>query len=189
MEQSTSKECSRGVLAARVIFLCVGAAIAYGIVNDQITIRISQEYFTIAHPPIFGEQPPTTLAILWGVAGTWWIGLFFGIVLALSATMGPKPVRESKSLYTPVLCLITIMAGSALAAGIVGYFLCQFGFLNLQHFIGRRALLIPDFKHPSFFCVACAHYAGYFVGAIGAIVMARNVWMSHCFAATSQAPT
>ena len=39
--------------APKITFICVMAAVVYGIVHDQFTPRICLEYFTIFHPPIF----------------------------------------------------------------------------------------------------------------------------------------
>jgi hypothetical protein len=38
--------------SVKIIALCVGAAIAYGVLQDQVTARVCVEYFTIGHPPI-----------------------------------------------------------------------------------------------------------------------------------------
>ena len=61
-----------------VILLCIGSAICYGIVHDQITARICVEYFIIGHPPVFGTDSPTLLGLGWGVIASWWVGLILG---------------------------------------------------------------------------------------------------------------
>ena len=77
----------------KVILLCTVAAMAYGILHDQITVRICLEYFTLAHPPLFHTTSTTRLAIYWGAAATAGIGLVFGTVLALvSHSAGSEPV-------------------------------------------------------------------------------------------------
>ena len=49
--------------AIRIILLATLAAIAYGVVHDQVTARICVEYFTIGHPPVFRTTSPTLLAL------------------------------------------------------------------------------------------------------------------------------
>jgi len=71
--------------ALAIIAMCVAMAVAYGIVHDQITVRICLEYFTVGHPPVFPTSDPTLLALGWGVIATWWVGLLLGILLACAA--------------------------------------------------------------------------------------------------------
>jgi len=49
--------------------------VAYGLVHDQVTVRVSLEYFTIGHPQLITTSSPTLLALFWGAAATWWVGL------------------------------------------------------------------------------------------------------------------
>ncbi|MFZ0335817.1 MAG: hypothetical protein WAL69_16905, partial [Candidatus Acidiferrales bacterium] len=66
------------VESLKIIALAVAAAIAYGIVHDQVTIRVCPEYFTVAHPHIFRTGSLTLIALGWGVVATWWAGLAAG---------------------------------------------------------------------------------------------------------------
>ena len=52
--------------SAKILILSVAAAIAYGIVHDQVTAHLCVEYFTIGHPPVFPTQNPTLLAFAQG---------------------------------------------------------------------------------------------------------------------------
>ncbi len=69
----------------RIVLMCVVAAVAYGIVHDQVTARVCVEYFTVGHPPIFGTNDPTLLGIGWGILATWWVGILLGVPLAIAA--------------------------------------------------------------------------------------------------------
>ena len=56
----------------KIVALCTLAAIGYGLVLDQITIRICEEYFTVFHPQVLPEgSSKTLLALAWGVLATW----------------------------------------------------------------------------------------------------------------------
>ena len=71
-----SAEIGAGVImrTSNIVLLCMAAAIAYGIVHDQITARLCVEYFTVAHPPLFHTTSPTILGICWGIAATFGVG-------------------------------------------------------------------------------------------------------------------
>src|SRR5690606_31679593 len=103
---STARENTRSVnkpaAAFRIVALSIAAAIVYGIVHDQVTVRVCVEYFTIGHAPLFATESPTLLAVCWGIAATWWVGLLLGLPLAFTALRGPRPVRTASSLVRPI---------------------------------------------------------------------------------------
>ena len=53
-----------------IISMSVAAAVVYGVVHDQVTVRVCIEYFTIGHPPVLGIESPTLLGLYWGVVAT-----------------------------------------------------------------------------------------------------------------------
>src|SRR5579862_4998851 len=95
----------------RIAVLCIGAAVLYGIVHDQITARICLEYFTIFHPPMFHTSSPTLLGLGWGIIATWWVGAFFAIPMILAARAGSRPTLPAIELLGPVWRLLILMAG------------------------------------------------------------------------------
>lgn len=76
--------------ALRIVALAVAAAVAYGVLHDQVTARICVEYFTIGHPLLVPSYSPTLLALAWGVVATWWVGLVGGLVLAAWTWRRPR---------------------------------------------------------------------------------------------------
>ena len=158
-----------------IILLCVGSAVSYGIVHDQITARICIEYFTIGHPMIFPTTDPTLLGIGWGIIATWWAGLLVGILLAIVARAGSRPKRSVSALVPPVAKLMAGMALCALAAGTAGWLLGsrQLVFLN-----GPIARSLPVERHVPFLTALWAHLASYAAGFLGAAVLAFAVWRS-----------
>ena len=88
------------------IGIAVLAAMLYGIANDQITVTISPEYFSVFKREQFApileqvgllDAPTRAQALVVGVASTWWYGLFLGIVLGFSSMAGryaPLPTRR-----------------------------------------------------------------------------------------------
>jgi hypothetical protein len=81
-------------------------AVLYGIANDQITVTLSPEYFSVFKRAQFGpaldaaglSQAPTRVqAVLVGSLATWWFGGFLGIALSVIGVAGrrrPLPTRD-----------------------------------------------------------------------------------------------
>lgn len=157
------------------VFLCIGAAMLYGVLHDQVTARVCVEYFTVGHPPIFNTQDPTLLGLGWGILATWWVGLLLGIPLALAARVGHRPQRNVGSLLRPIAGLLATMAVGALAAGLVGGLLASHGLVYLT---GPLAYELPPPKHVPFLADLWAHSASYLTGFVGGIVIIVQVWRS-----------
>jgi hypothetical protein len=158
-----------------IIGASIVAAVAYGIVHDQVTARICVEYFTVGHPPVFGTNSPTLLGLGWGVIATWWVGLILGIMLAAAARAGQRPKRSPRSLARPILTLLGVMAACAAPCGWVGYRLAT------NHIVGLPARLaerIPPDRHAAFLADLFAHNASYGVGFLGGIVLCVMIWRS-----------
>ena len=161
--------------ALSIIILCVGAAVAYGIVHAKITARICVEYFTIGHPPVFGTESPTLLGLGWGIIATWWVGLLVGVPLAVAALAGCRPKRALSSLVRPVATLLLVMAVCAVAAGVAGYGLGQRGLVQLTEPLDS---MVPADRHARFLADLWAHSMSYLVGFVGGVVTIARVWRS-----------
>ncbi len=158
-----------------IILMSVVAAVLYGIVHDQITVRVCVEYFTIGHPPVFGTDDPTLLGLGWGLIATWWVGLLLGIPLALAARAGSRPRRSAASLVRPIAWLLAVMAGCALLAGLTGWLLARSGVVVL---VGPIKHLVPADRQVPFLADLWAHLASYIVGLVGGVVLVVLVWRS-----------
>jgi hypothetical protein len=111
------------------LVLCVTVAMLYGIANDQITSRISWEYFYYGKDlaPIIGpETPPNPSALRWqaariGAAATWWAGLVIGAAMLIANN--PSPRRRQLS-YTRLIArlpgIVGIVVLAAAAVGMAG---------------------------------------------------------------------
>lgn len=149
---------------AKIILVSTLGACAYGIVQDQVTIRVCFEYFTIGHPRIFGTQSPTFIALGWGIIATWWAGASFGVALALSARLGRWPKLTASGLLKPIGVLLLIMGGAAIAFGVIGYVLTLCDYVWLLEPLASR---VPSNLHPIFLADLWAHTASYVVGFLG----------------------
>jgi hypothetical protein len=159
----------------KIILLSIAAAIAYGIVHDQVTARICVEYFTTGHPPIFGTDDPTLLGIGWGILATWWVGLLLGIPLAVVARAGKLPKRSARSLARPIGLLVLASSCGAILAGLLGWFLASRGIVKL---VEPLASAVPAEKHIAFLIDGFAHTASYAFGFLGGLVVMATVWRS-----------
>ena len=163
------------VKKAQIILLSILAACAYGVIHDQITVRLCLEYFTVAHPPIFHTTSPTLLALCWGVASTVGIGALLGVVLALISQSGDSEAWAVSRLRRSILVLLVVMAASSFSAGIVGYYLSQRGFVSMP---AGFAAAIPTDRHDRFMAVWFAHGASYLVGLAGAGLLCFRIWQA-----------
>jgi hypothetical protein len=157
-----------------IVVLCVAAAVAYGILHDQVTARICVEYFTIGHPPIFGTDDPTLLGLAWGFWATWWVGVMLGIPLAVVARVGKLPKVPVLALVRPLTILMVASAVCALIGGVVGMILARNGVVQL---LEPMASAVPPEKHVTFLTDLWAHNASYIAGFIGGGLVMLHTWM------------
>ena len=156
----------------KVIFLCVAAAIGYGICHDQVTARVCVEYFTVGHRRIFPTESPTLLALGFGIVATWWVGAILGVAAASACRAGSWPKLEVGHLIRPLACLLTVMAAASILALVTGYWLGQSGGFVLPEPLGSR---VAEDRHHLFFADSLAHLAAYGVGVIGGTMICAGV--------------
>lgn len=153
--------------ALRIILLGLGAAVGYGILQDNVTARIAPAYFNVAHPDlgypaIFHSESPTVLAFAWGVAATWWVGLPLGILMALCARAGRWPKLEAKALVRPVGKLLVVMVVGAILGGILAWWLG----VSFHAPAG-----VPFEQREGWGIDLGAHLAAYAIGPLGGLVL------------------
>jgi hypothetical protein len=157
----------------KVILLTVCMVMSYGIIHDQITVRLCPEYFTLAHPPLFHTASPTLLALGWGVAATAGIGATFGFLLAsVSQSPGPSPIPIRK-LLTLLLRLLGTVAAAAALSGCIGYEVSRSALISLPSVWSR---LVPASRHDQFMAVWFAHCASYLVGVSAGVMLVFSIW-------------
>lgn len=157
----------------KIWLLCVGAAVLYGILHDQVTARIAVEYFTIGHPPVVATDSPTLLALVWGVLATWWVGAIGGVVLSIAARAGAPPRRSAATLVKPLLVLLLSIGCLALFFGWIGHDLAKVEYIVL---VEPYASAVPAARHTDYLTVGWAHTAAYGAAVLGGIVVCIRVW-------------
>jgi hypothetical protein len=158
----------------KIWLLCIFAAIGYGIVHDQITVRVCVEYFSVFHPTILPLTSPTLLALQWGILATWWVGAGLGALLALAARAGRRSKLPARELRRPLLILLACMAASSLAAGTAGFLLAGTHKISPPAWM---AVILPVEQRPRFMADWWAHSASYLVGMIGGLVVCIRTYL------------
>lgn len=151
-----------------IVILIITPLIAgvYGIIHDQLTYTISQEYFTKFKFIQFhvGEAIPYRLGVSYvGFMATWWVGIPLGIFLGLTGLIH-RDGKEMIRLYFKSVVIVLVVAI------IVGLFGLLFGRLflidkNLNWFFPEDLI---DRAH--FIMVGSMHNFSYLGGLIGLIV-------------------
>jgi hypothetical protein len=152
----------------RIIALCIVAMAGYGMVQDQVSVRMSREYFTVGHPPIEGLHDPTLLGIAWGFMGGWWGGMLMGMAVGLVATLGKAPPLTVREVLPGVGWLVLAVASGTLLAGFSAWYNAGLTEVRLG---GGWASSVPEGGHRAFLTVACAHLATYISAVGGAVVL------------------
>jgi len=154
-----------------IVLMSVLCAVMYGLIQDQVSIRISPAYFLLFHPRIVDSDDVTVVALAWGVAATWWVGLALGYLVAVFATWGPK------SVYCPRRALhglIRVMGGTGVATLICGagaYLVNWVSPIAQQYVDGAESIR-------RFSAVLAAHNASYLAAPILAALLAARIWKS-----------
>jgi hypothetical protein len=168
---------SRATRWREYLFLvaCTVAAMIYGIINDQITSRISWEYFYYAKgldQALGTNIPPDAAQLHWraimvGLQATWWVGLLVGALLLIANNPWRDVPRLSyAALFKMLAILFAITLVSAGVLGCAGYL----GWLNDLTADTHEWAEFDLIRTKPFFCVWGIHLGGYFGGLLGTIV-------------------
>jgi hypothetical protein len=162
------------------LLLCVAVAIVYGIVNDQITCRISWEYFYYGKElaGILGPQTPpdpgalSLQALRIGAAATWWAGLIVGAAMLIAnnpSRRGPQLPYARLAAGLPIILAITAI--TAALFGLAGnHYLLNWISADFQN-IAELNLWRPH----RFMTVYGIHLGGYLGGALAAIYAVSSI--------------
>jgi hypothetical protein len=159
------------------LLAAVVVAMIYGVVNDQITVGISWEYFYHGkelHKVLGPAEPPAQAALRWeaakvGMKATWTAGLLIGAAMLIANNPRRGRPRLGYRTLLRLAGMVFVMAGAFGAAGGLA------GHAGLLSGIGGFDVLVAaDLWRPArFMAVWGIHLGGYVGGGLGA---AAAVW-------------
>ena len=156
--------------------------VTYGVINNQVTARICIEFFDL-FPLRIANDSPTAIATAYGIWSTWWLGVFFGGLMATVGRVGRLPKIAPATIARPVGLVLSGVATTAAVFGVAGYFLYSSTPWNtLPQDI--RAAIPPD-KVWAFFVVNSAHSGAYVSGVAGALILCYWMHSERVAAATA----
>jgi hypothetical protein len=157
------------------LLLCVGVAMVYGAVNDQVTSSISWEYFYYGKEldKVLGPgTPPDAVrlhlhAAVVGMMATWSAGLLIGVALLLAN----NPRRDRPRLrYAELTHMLGVIFVITACCGAVGGVLGYFGGLTWASDDFREMMRSDLFRPRRFIAAWGVHLGGYLGGLVGTIV-------------------
>ena len=171
-------------LIALILILIIAPILGgvYGVIHDQVTYSISEEYYTkfkfiqfglenwglgenigtILNPEIKLDNPRFGASII-GVLATWWVGMIIGIILGLVGLIH----RNGKMMFKTTMKALFITVGVALLTGITGL-----GYGKLFLIENKPNWYLPEtlIDLDSFIMVGSMHNFSYLGGLIGLII-------------------
>jgi len=172
-----------GIFVLFVLSACVIAAL-YGIVHDQLTFTISNEYYTKFKFVQFGlvdefdagtdKVSPRLLVTLTGIIATWWTGLIAGPIIGLFVLLLPGKEAFFNQGLRGLIVALAVSAGVGLLGLLVGYvyFSPQVLAGNIHWNLGADIIAKTDY-----IAVGSMHnfsYLGGIIGIISALVRLRK---------------
>ena len=158
---------------SKILLLTMLFTLAYGIVHDQVTVRLCVEYFTVAHPPLFTTTSPALLGLGWGVAAAGPVGFLIGSLLASVATSPGLPPVSGRQLASRLGGVFGLTACAAAGMGVLGWFLARLDLVRVPQ--EWSAAIAPE-RHAAFMAVWFAHLASYAVGLGGGVALLHRIW-------------
>lgn len=172
--------------------ICVAVAIAYGIVNDLVTSRISVEYFlyfkgvaervapAVAADPEGHRGALDVQAMRIGTLATWSVGLIVGTMILVTNTVGRAPRLRMRRLLPLLPIVFAAAIAGAVALGLLGWF-------DRWPWLRENFDPAPELRPRHLATVYGIHLGGYAGGAIGAVIVCAVVYARRRSAAKSSA--
>ncbi len=155
-------------------------AMLYGAINDQVTSRISWEYFYYGKElsQILGDRiPPDPAALHWeaakvGIKATWSMGLIAGVaMLVANNPRKQKPQLSYPQLISLLPMILLITSFCAIIGGLLGYYGCLTWMQT-----DFREMTQTNLWHPRRFIATWSiHLGGYVGGLLGTGLAVWNI--------------
>lgn len=132
-----------------------------GIAMDLVTANVAVKYFTVHHPRLVDSESPWVMAVVWGVAASWWAGAIAGIILALvniRLRLPPKRVLRMVAISCTALWVLMMLV--------------LFGVYALAGLVPVESRTINYEADRRLMAVAVAHMSEYLLAALATVVVA-----------------
>jgi hypothetical protein len=149
------------------VFLAVLAAGLFGMIHDQISYTVSDEYFTkfkfVQFRLLDSAFPGRIRASIVGFRASWWMGIPLGLLCGAAGLIQRSPRLMWEALLWSLLVIVTFTLAVALAG-------LGFGWMRTQTIdvVNYRGWFIPadvnDLRR--FLCAGYMHNAAYLGGAL-----------------------
>lgn len=150
------------------ILLSIIASSLFGILHNQFTYTISDEFFTQVLFERFGfveygRNTPRLTASIIGVWSVWWIGLFTGLIFGFVGFFS----SNTKEMIRSITGAIIIMLITTVIIGLLG--LC-YGFLGFSNLESNCCFPLQIKNVKNLISVSEMHSFSYAGGGIGAVI-------------------
>ncbi|MNQ44504.1 hypothetical protein D3C85_582640 [compost metagenome] len=155
----------KALIVMAFIFISPIIAGVFGILHNQFTYTISDEFFTEVLFERFGfvqygQDTPRLTASIIGVWSTWWMGLITGFIFAIISLFHSNVRQMIKSIKRATL--VTLV--TSITFGLIG--LC-YGFLGFSRLNSSCCFPLQIHNIKSFIAVSEMHSFSYLGGAVG----------------------
>jgi hypothetical protein len=153
----------------KIVFGATALACLLGISLDLVTANVAVEYFSVHHPKIFPTENPWALALIWGVAASWWFGAIAGLIVAAINHRRQTPLEPVRILkWTTIACIVLWLTMIAILVTVMAIS----STIPVEQ---RRASFESDRR---LVAVAMAHQYEYILGGIAMLVISVLTWRS-----------
>ncbi len=145
----------------------IGLACLLGICLDAVTANVAVDYFSVYHPRIVPTNNSWILAVVWGVAASWWFGAIAGVIVATVNHLRPCPLEPARILkWARIACLVLWLLMMTILLAV----LAIASTIPLEE---RKETFDHDRR---LMAVAMAHQYEYLLGAMALLVLSIMTW-------------
>lgn len=94
----------------------------YCVLHDQYLVRLAPEHFTVYHPPLWGIDNESLLAVAWAFRASVGPGIILGLTATFAARAGRLPKMPLKPIFKAVWFGLIATELGGLAAGSYSWF-------------------------------------------------------------------
>lgn len=94
----------------------------YCVLHDQYLVRLAPEHFTVYHPPLWGIDNESLLAVAWAFRASVGPGILLGLAATFAGRAGSLPKMPLKPMFKGVALGLVLTEACALLAGAFSWF-------------------------------------------------------------------